>query len=140
MKTKKRGLYSVSTAFRIAFPLGAFLSISIIDKSSICILALFLRFCRLRRLFTLLMFFVFEVIFWLKLVLVLIFPTFRFRYYQSHFVCVLGHELNLNIFCFTFLFNSRPHLLSRLLLRSYFFLLRQTFFRFTILPLFRHFA
>ena len=37
-------------------------------------------------------------------------------------------------------FNSRPHLLSRLLLRSYFFLLRQTFFRFTILPLFRHFA
>ena len=41
-----------------------------------------------------------------------------------------------------FLFiNSRPHLLSRLLLRSYFFfLLRQTFFRFTILPLFRHFA
>ena len=38
------------------------------------------------------------------------------------------------------IFNSRPHLLSRLLLRSYFFLLRQTFFRFTILPLFRHFA
>ena len=36
--------------------------------------------------------------------------------------------------------NSRPHLLSRLLLRSYFFLLSQTFFRFTILPPFRHFA
>ena len=40
----------------------------------------------------------FEVILWLKLVFVLIFPTFRFRYYQSHFVCVLGHDLNLNIF------------------------------------------
>ena len=66
-------------------------------------------------------------------------PTFLFEliFFFSVVVFVTCGILTL---VFNFIFNSRPHLLSRLLLRSYFFLLRQTFFRFTILPLFRHFA
>ena len=76
--------------------------------------------------------------------LISFYPSQNFGYFLTvPFVFLIIQSFAVSGFqCFLskWFVNSRPHLLSRLLLRSYFFLLRRTFFRFTILPLFRHFA